>query len=263
MEKSATVRTGAVIARVGAAGVGGLLTATLGVEGAAATSEALAQAGELAVGWLDERRGGRVERTLAAVSDQVVKRRAGGESVRLDFADPENGDAAALFEAVVAAAADSAEDRKCAVVANIYASLAFDNNSSIDDALLYIRRVRDTSWRQLVALQYLADESRTEERELAAVKGEEGDAKASAPVAAEMEELAEALGLVGVGQEGGSVVAPTGTMGGGGFYTSSLARWRPTAVGEEIARRGCLSQVIGDSEINEVAGRLAEAVRRS
>lgn len=259
MEDSAGARAGAIVVRMGAASAGALLASTLGPEGAAATSEALAQAGELAVGWLDDRRGGRVERTLRAVSDQVAERRAGGENVRPDFADPENGDAAALFEAVVVAAADSAEDRKCALLANLYASLAFDTAASIDDALLYVRRVRDASWRQLVALQYLTDDSRSEERERAAAKGDEGDAKASAPMAAEMEELAETLGLVGVGHEGGIVSPPTGTMGGGGFYTSSLARWKPTPIGREIGRLGGLSGVVAASEIDEVARCLAEA----
>ncbi len=196
---------------------------------------------------------------MSSVSDQVAERRAAGERIRPDFADPENGDAAALFEAVIAAAADSAEDRKCAVLANVYASLAFDPTPSIDDALLYVRRVRDASWRQLVSLQYLADDSRSEERELAAVEGEEGNAKASAPIAAEMEGLAETLGLVGVGQDGGGVSSPAGTIGGGGFYTSSLARWKPTAIGREIARLGRLSEVVATSEIDEVAGLLAES----
>lgn len=262
MDKSITVRAGTVIARVGAASAGALLTSTLGPEAGAATVEVLAQAGESAVGWLDGRRSGRVERTLKAVSDLVAERRAAGENVRADFADPENGDAAALFEAVVAAAADSAEDRKCTVLAYLYASLAFDTTSSIDDALLYVRRIRDASWRQLVALQYLADDSRAGERELAAVKGGEGDAKAAAPMAAEMEELAETLGLVGAGQPDGSVAAPTGTLGGGGFNTSSLSRWKPTALGRRIAALGHLAEVVADSEIDDVAGRLAEAVVR-
>jgi hypothetical protein len=144
-------------------------------------------------------------------------------------------------------------------LANVYASLAFDPTPSIDDALLYVRRVRDASWRQLVSLQYLADDSRSEERELAAVEGEEGNSRASVPVAAEMEELAETLGLVGVGQQGGGVSPPAGTMGGGGFYTSSLARWQPTAIGREIARLGRLSEVAATSEIAEVAGLMAES----
>jgi hypothetical protein len=263
MDKSLTVKGGTVIARAGAAGVGALLASTLGPEGAAATAEVLAQAGESALEWIDDRRGGRVARTLTAVSAQVAERRAAGEIVREDFADPENGDAAALFEAVVVAAADSAEDRKCAVVANLYASLAFDTTSSIDDALLYVRRIRDASWRQLVALQYLKADSRSDERESAAVRGDEGEAKASATLAAEMEELAETLGLIGVGQSDGSVTAPTGTMGGGGFYTSSLARWKPTAIGRQIASLGRLAKVVADSEVDDVARRLAEPVNRS
>jgi hypothetical protein len=151
---------GKVGVRVGAAGVGAYLTATLGPEGGAAAAETLAQAGEAVVGWLAERSQGRVARTLLAVSEEAAGRRSRGESLREDLANPQSGDAAALFEAVVEAAAQSAEDRKCEVIANAYASIAFDPLMSIDDALLYVRRIQDSSWRQLVALQYLLADDR-------------------------------------------------------------------------------------------------------
>jgi hypothetical protein len=92
-------------------------------------------------------------RTLVAVAERIKGQRKRGAIVRDDFADSANGDAAALFEAVVAAAAQSAEDRKCEVIANVYASILTEPHISIDDALLYLRRIRGSSWRQLVALQ--------------------------------------------------------------------------------------------------------------
>jgi hypothetical protein len=250
-------RAGAVLIRVGAAAAGPVLTATIGPEGAAAVTEAIAQAGEQVVGWLDERRGGRIKRTLEDASEQIAVRRAKGDTVRADWSDPENGDAAALFEAVVAAAADSAEDRKCAVLANIYASLAFDSEMTIDDALLCIRRVRDASWRQLVCLAYLAAEDRQEERELAAIRGDEGEAIARSLPAAEMVELAEALGLVGVSQPNGPAAQPSATLGGGGFYTSSLRKWVPTALGHAIMRLGRVSAVVTAEDLDGVARALA------
>lgn len=243
--------------RVGAPAAAPLLAATIGPEGAAAVSEAIAQVGEQAVGWLDERRGGRIKRTLEDASEQIADRRDHGDVVRGDWSDPQNGDAAALFEAVVAAAADSAEDRKCAVIANIYASLAFDAEPTIDDALLFIRRVREASWRQLVCLAYIGDEGRREERELAAVRGNEGQAVARSLLAAEMVELAEALGLVGVSQENGPAVQPSATLGGGGFYTSSLAKWVPTALGHAVIGLGQLSAAVTDRDLDEVALGLA------
>jgi hypothetical protein len=83
MDESLTVRGGTVIARAGAAGVGALLTSTLGPEGAAATAEVLAQAGESALDWIDGRRGGRVARTLLrryptkSLSDELLGRLCG------------------------------------------------------------------------------------------------------------------------------------------------------------------------------------------
>jgi hypothetical protein len=260
MEESAKSKAGAIGSRVGAAAVGAVLTSTLGPEGAAATSEALAQAGEMAVGWLQGRAAGRVRKTLEETSEQVASRRAAGESVRPDFADAKNESAAALFESVVVAAADDADDRKCKVLANVYASLAFDPAPTLDDALLYVRRIREASWRQLVALSYLADPDRAEERELAASAGNEGGVRARASMAAEMIELAEALGLVGVAQEGGSTAAPAATLGGGGFITASLAKWTPTELGDAIVRLGRLRESVGKAELDSVAHSLAEAV---
>ena len=47
------VRAGNIVVRVGAAGVGGVMAAVFGPEGGAAATEALAQLGEGAIGWID------------------------------------------------------------------------------------------------------------------------------------------------------------------------------------------------------------------
>ena len=44
------------------------------------------------------------------------------------------------------------------------AAVAVDDTISVDDALLYIGRIRDSSWRQLVILTYLLDEKQAESK---------------------------------------------------------------------------------------------------
>lgn len=258
--ESGEAKAAKVAVRAGAASVGACLTATLGPEAGAAAAESLAQGAEaLLVGWLDRRSTNRVRRTLIATSEKVKERRDRGEQVRGALKDPKNPESTALFEAVVATAAQSEEDRKCAVIANTYASIAVDPLISIGDALLYMRRIRGSSWRQLVALQFLLDGDRSDERGKMAAAGAEGEAQASPALAAEMVELAETLGLVGIGEPGGYVGAPSATMGGGGFTTQSLANWTATGLGRELARLGELKNVVQSNDLDHLARGLAES----
>jgi hypothetical protein len=54
---------------------------------------------------------------------------------------------------VIDAAARGIEEKKRDLLANVHASVAVDPAISVDDALLYPRRIRAASWRQLVALR--------------------------------------------------------------------------------------------------------------
>jgi hypothetical protein len=131
--------------RIGAAAAGGWLSTVLGPEAGPAVAETISEAGVAAVAFLDDRKSDRVSRTLIEISDEAATRIAAGEKVRAEIADPESDDATALFEAVIEAAAQSVEDRKRAVIANVYASIAFDPSITIVDALLYIERIRACS----------------------------------------------------------------------------------------------------------------------
>lgn len=106
-------------------------------------------------------------------------------------------EANAIFEAVVAAVAQSFEKRKGEAVANLYASICADPEVSIADALHYLRRLRDASWRQLVAVRFFEDEDRQKERELIEVATREGDATIHPTLGDELPELAPSLGFTG------------------------------------------------------------------
>jgi hypothetical protein len=236
--------------RIGAAAAGGWLGTVLGPEAGPAVAETISEAGVAAVAFLDDRKSDRVSRTLIEISDEAATRIAAGEKVRAEIADPESDDATALFEAVIEAAAQSVEDRKRAVIANVYASIAFDPSITIADALLYIERIRACSWRQLVALQFLQAGERAQERERIVAARQDGDIDIAPALSAEFSELGLTLELIGTGIPGGRISNPSTTFGGGQLTTQSVAAMTPTAVGRELIRLGKLEDEVGEDELD-------------
>jgi hypothetical protein len=245
-----------IATRVAAAGSGVLLAKLLGSGGGAAVAQALAELGDTLVGKLIDWEWRRIQRTLIGFKDQVDERIATGEEVRKEFADPDSPNARAAFESVIEAAARSVEERKCDLIANFYASVAFDVGVSPEDALLYLRRIRASSWRQLVALRYFEDTERQHERELIAVAGDEGKARIHPALEAELSEAARTLELIGIGQDGGAVANPSNTLGGGQIVSSSIRRVRPTGLGQTISRLGRLADLVVEEELDAIAADL-------
>ena len=247
MEESGSDKAIEAGIQITAAGAGGLMSTVLGPEGGAAVGEAIAQAATVAVSWLGRRKQDRISRTLTLVSEETARRIAAGEPVRPEIAEGE--DAAALFEEVVEAAAQSVEERNCAVVANVYASIAFDPAISIPDALLLVGRIRACSWRQLVALQFLVAGDREEERQRIQVAGNEGDTDIAPMLSAEFSELGSTLELIGSGIPGGRVSRPGSTFGGNQLSSQTVAEMTPTAVGRELIRLGRLEEEVRPREL--------------
>lgn len=239
--------------RISGVTVGATLSQVLGPEAGAATAQTFTELGELLVGRLEAWEQRRVARTLRSVKEKVARRKEEGEVVRPEIADPEREDARTVFEVVVDAAARSIEEKKCEVIANVYASIAFDSAVSMSDALLYLRRVREASWRQLVALRYFEVPERQEERELIGVAGSEGTARIHPALGVELSEAGRSLELIGIGQPGGAVANPSNVMDGGQITTASVNRLRATGLGETISRLGRLAEVVGEGELDEIA----------
>jgi hypothetical protein len=190
------------------------------------------------------------------VSEETARRVAAGEAIRPEIAEGE--DAAALFEGVVEAAAQSIEERKCTVVANVYTSIAFDPAILIPEALLLVGRIQACSWRQLVALQFLAAGDREEERQRIQVAGNEGDIDIAPILSAEFSELGSTLELIGTGIPGGRVSRPESTFGGNQVTSQSVAGMTPTAVGRELIRLGRLDEEISPQELDELGQLVTE-----
>ncbi len=240
--------------RVGAAALEGAFSTTLGPEIGGASAQALAEVGETLVGYVESRAQQRVARTLRATSDEIASRRANGQEVRPEIGDLRSDGARSLFESVVEAAAESSEEKKCRLISNFYADVAIDEQVSVDDALLYLRRIRAASWRQLVALRYFEDPDRKRERELIGAAGAEGDAVIHAALGIELSELAgRGLEFIGFGQEGGAVADPASTFGGGTITSNSVARIRATGLGETVSRLGRLADIVSTDELDAIS----------
>lgn len=245
-----------IAARVAAAGSGAYLGKLFGPAGGAAVAQALAEIGDSLVGALIDWEWRRIQRTLTRVKKQVDERASAGEQIRREITDPESPGALPIFESVIEAAARSIEEKKCDMIANFYASVVFDSAVSPQDALLYLRRIRAASWRQLVALRYFEDEARERERQMIAVAGDEGEARIHPALEAELSEAARTLELIGIGQDGGAVANPSNTMGGGQIISSSARRVRATALGETISRLGRLADLVTSEELDAIAADL-------
>lgn len=250
-------------ARIGSQALGAYFGTMIGPEAGAAAGQAIAEIAEGAIGFWQNRVRERVARTLLRARELMTRKEATGEEIRADLRDENNNAAMALFESVIEAAAESAEERKCELISNLYASVAFDPSVSIEDALLYLRRVRDCSWRQLVALRYVEAEDRQEEREAIGVDGAEGDARIHPALAAELSELARRQEMFGIGQDDGSVANPSNVLNGGGITSRSANRLRATGLGETVSRLGELANLVTPEELNGIARDLRSDSRAS
>ncbi len=165
-----------------------------------------------AAGYLAGRKQDRVARTLTKVVEEVERRTKAGDEVRGDIANDDSDDAV-LFESVVDAAAQGIEEKKCEVIANVYAAIAFESTIPIVDAFLYIResgKLHGANW----------SSSSTYSTRTAARSGppshDEGDEERNvtesrrrpAAFLAELAELRATLELVGDGIPGGQVHIP-------------------------------------------------------
>jgi hypothetical protein len=251
-----------IASRIAAAGSGTYLAMLLGPAGAAAAVGALSELGDALVGKLIDWESRRVNRMLIGVKSQIDERVSSGDEIREELSNPDNPGAQAVFESVVEAAARSIEEKKCDLIANFYASVAFDRTIAVDDALLYLRRIRASSWRQLVALRYVEDKSRTRERELIGAAGAEGDASIHPALGIELSELAgRGLELIGIGQDDGSVSDPSSVFGGGTITSQTVVRLRATELGESISRLGHLADLVTNEELDTIAIDLRSSTR--
>jgi hypothetical protein len=239
--------------RVSTAAAAGYLTKVFGPEMGASAGETLALAGEGVVGLLEQKEQSRIARTLIQVHEEVMRRTASGETVRDLIADSQGEDAVAVFEAVVEAAARSNEERKCEVVASLYASVAFDDSVSVGDALLYVRRVQDASWRQLVAIHYF--DHRVQAGKGVDVVTGRRVMRGQPALGAELNALRGALGLLEFGEEREEELAMWAGMPDG-FASAGPQVVHLTDLGRALHRLGRIAEVVSSSALDDFASEI-------
>jgi hypothetical protein len=247
---------GKAVARIGSAAAGGFLAPIIGPEAAAATGQALMETMETTdsvIPFLTDR----VRQRLGALSEharaETERRHEDGAVFRGDglLDDEELG--ADLLEGVLRGAIEAERTQKAAAIANVAATVSFDDTLSGADALRYIRLIREASWRQLCALVYFDDETLAEERQLHAARGSEGDAQIKPTLEAELSEMARLLELIGFRDSKTEAVNnPSDTWNGGSITASRLGTVAPTGLGLTLLRIAQLPGLVEDGDLQEL-----------
>ncbi|HEY8775156.1 MAG TPA: hypothetical protein VIM33_01615 [Gaiellaceae bacterium] len=238
------IEGGSEIAGAAVGGALGLLAGPPGVVagavGGVLVTRALKRIGaEVSLRLLGPREEIRVGAAFAFAAAEIRERLERGDPERSDGWFEADGDgrpeAEELLEGVLLNAANAYEERKVPYLGWLYASLAFDANVGRDYANFLIRLADRLTYRELSIVALLSSETYSGPLMYLDVARNEGDARSSEPIIAELTELGQA-GVVGVLQENRSVAAPQGTMGGGDMRSLPLAKLAPTPVGADLHR---------------------------
>jgi hypothetical protein len=154
------VAAGTDLAGALAGGAFGMLSGPLGALGGAALGVAVQRAARAVALRLSRREYERVGATLLLIERDVAARHERDEQLRDDeFFDEHDGrrpDAEELLEGVLRLAAQTYEERKVPLLANLFSGVAHDANVAAADAQFLLRTAADLTYRQFVALAVVA-----------------------------------------------------------------------------------------------------------
>jgi hypothetical protein len=187
---------------------------------------------------LSRRQAGRAADAWSIAYDEIHRRLAAGDTPRQDFvdgADDDSSEAAEVLEGTLLAAANAYEQRKVEYIGRFYANLAFDPTVSPSFANLLLQLLDRLTYGQMRVMAVLGD--KTLRNDLMRIGGdrEAGFFRSNDDVIAEMDELT-AMGLLGFGQEDGSVIPPSAAWGNGrtSWSTFELYQARLTILGQRV-----------------------------
>jgi hypothetical protein len=263
------VERGKELATAGAemlgAGVGGTLGAiggppgiVAGAVGGVLVTRLFKWGTEVAVRLLSQREKARVGAALAVAAVRVQEREEAGEQPRTDgFFEPRVdrlSDAEEALEGTLLNAARSWEERKLQYLGRLYASLGFDASVSAAYANFLIGLIDRLRYRQLVALAFIGNEDREQQRVLLGSDLAGAGVRSAPSIVAELGELGT-LGLIGVRQNDESTTAPADTYGGSRIDWSTIGQIGLTEAGRDLLRLAELREIpSGDQD--EIAAAL-------
>ena len=215
------------------------------------------------VNQFSDRQGERARDAFEVAMAGIEKRLKQGEEPRDGLFTPRPGgwsDAAGLLERTLRGAAEDAQERKVKLLGKLWENIVFDAAVSTDEGHYLLGVAERLTYRQCVMLELFGSNALGQERaaELDAKYGE-GELGRSILAVAEMDELG-ALGLLGVGQNDGTVVHPQATVGQGTFRTIALANARPMPPGDALRRLLGLAD-LDRLELDNVTRELRQRVR--
>lgn len=189
----------------------------------------------------------RIGSALYVALERFKERRDAGEEPRQDGLFDPGSDPRGALEGTLLAAARSYDEKKVPFIGAFYASFAFDEEISIEDAHFMLSLLDRLTYQQLCALAYFADSETEDERMEIQVEAVEQGERASPSLLAELFELAN-FGLLGVWQGRPGEVRALGetyaTVGGGvPVIARSLGKLALTPLGETLARLAELTKI--------------------
>ena len=180
----------------------------------------------------------RMGAALLVAAEEINRRLEAGDELRRDGffgVEGERADADEVLEGVLLHAANEYEERKVPLIANLFASIAFDEAVSPARATYLLQLADRLTYRQLLVLALFSSQRFDAELVFVDAGRAGGTVNRDADAVADADALGHA-GLLGVLQEGGWSANMASVVNGGSFRSISLAKAHPTRMGEELYR---------------------------
>jgi hypothetical protein len=203
---------------------------------------------------LGPRQRARAGLALGVAVDRIREQETAGEVLRDDgFFEPrergERPEADELLEGVLLHAMNAYQEKKVPYMGKFFASVASRSDISPEYAHLLLRIINNMSYRQLVALAYLAENQGSQEfLDLGVRRSEEGSWKLPDGFDRELNELGEEMRLVGIRQQDGDVIPAAGTWGGGDLSKHDLSTVTLSKPGQDLYDLCGLSDIPRDEK---------------
>ena len=257
---------------LGATALGGpVLGSVLG----ASAQTALRRIAQRLLGRASGREEERIAFAAQVFAEQVQQRTDAGERLRddgfLDGSDVNRSDGEELWEAMLRHVMTEYQERKISCRATMFASLLFRSDIDSDYAHYLVRLVDRLSYRQLKILAALKTDAHRVAKEAYAKRRAEYDAlpddqktgnplQRAAPIAAdlagEIDELGD-LGLLGIQQPDGSVVATDAVWGSGSSREIDWGTLALSPMGETLYELMRLNETIPVEDVAATASAIA------
>jgi hypothetical protein len=238
----ALIESGGDFAGAAVGGAIGVLGGPIGIVGGAAAGVAVTKAvkrvgAEVQERVLAPRQRERAGRALAVAvgelrDDRDPPRSDGFFDTR---ANGERSDAEELLEGVLLRAMNAYQERKVPYMGRFFASIAKRPDISPAYAHVLLRIMDEMTYRQFVALAYLAENLGSQEfLDLAALRDEQGPWPLPDGFDRELKELGEEMGLIGIRQKDGTTLPAAGTWGGGDLTRHDLSTVTLSDIGQDL-----------------------------